>query len=83
MSVLYVAAYCESPHCASGPPIKSYHEIEMPEDFSDLGDLASDVQAWAMAQLESLGWSVEDGEHRCPECTERKRLRDLSGLNPD
>lgn len=79
---LYLAAYCESPHCV-GTGGQNGDEIELPERFGDLGDSADDVQAWGMAQLEALGWSIEDGEHRCPACTEAKRIKDLSGLNPD
>ena len=82
MSILYLTAYCEAPTCAAGRG-QNCAEIELPEHFGDLGDLPEDVRTWGLAQLESLGWSTAGGEHRCSDCTERQRLKDVSGLNPD
>lgn len=82
MSTLHLTAYCESAHCAAGPR-GNCAEIELPDDLTQPGGEPEDVRTWGMEVFSGLGWSVEDGEHRCPECTERKRLRDLSGPNPD
>ena len=71
---LYIAVYCDSPHCAA--PNQGCHEIELPGNLEDCAPTLQEMEARTVEVLQGLDWKVTrvkgGREHVCPECAKEE-----------